>query len=94
MRTRRTFTAEFKREAVALAKERGNLASTARELGISGTSLENWKRELEQSPSNAFPGNGNLRDKDHAFILREIKRLEEENAILKKAIGIFTVREQ
>ncbi len=94
MTERKSYTAEFKREAVRLAKERGNIAATARDLGISDTSLENWKRELEQAPDKAFPGNGNPRDKETAQLQRELKRLKEENEILKKAVGIFTVRPQ
>ena len=31
---RKSFTEEFKREAVRLAKERGNICATARDLGI------------------------------------------------------------
>ena len=89
---RKSYTAEFKREAVRLAKERGNIAAAARDLGVSDTSLENWKRELEQTPENAFPGNGNPRDKETAQLQRELKRLKEENEILKKAVGIFTAR--
>ena len=91
---RKSYTAEFKREAVRLAKERGNIAAAARDLGISDTSLENWKRELEQTPENAFPGNGNPRDKEAAQLQRELKRVKEENEILKKAVGIFTARPQ
>jgi transposase len=94
MNARKSYTEEFKREAVRLAKERGNVAATARDLGISDTSLENWKRQLEQTPENAFPGNGNPRDKETAQLLRENRRLKEENEILKKAVGIFTVRPQ
>ena len=91
---RKSYTAEFKREAVRLAKERGNIAAAARDLGISDTSLENWSRELEQTPENAFPGNGNPRDKETAQLQRELKRVKEENEILKKAVGIFTARPQ
>ena len=91
---RKSYTAEFKREAVRLAKERGNIAAAARDLGVSDTSLENWKRELEQTPENAFPGNGNPRDKEAAQLQRELKRVKEENEILKKAVGIFTARPQ
>ena len=36
MATRREYTAEFKREAVRLAEERGNKSTVARELGIHG----------------------------------------------------------
>jgi transposase len=91
---RKSYTAEFKREAVRLAKERGNIAAAARDLGVSDTSLENWKRELEQKPETAFPGNGNPHDKEAAQLQRENARLKEENEILKKAVGIFTARPQ
>jgi transposase len=91
---RKSYTEEFKREAVRLAQERGNVAATARDLGISDTSLENWKRQLEQTPQNAFPGNGNPRDKELSQLQRDLRRLKEENEILKKAVGIFTVRPQ
>ena len=37
MTERKVYTEEFKREAVRLAKERANLAQTARDLGISDT---------------------------------------------------------
>jgi transposase len=94
MTARKSYTEEFKREAVRLAKERGNLRAAARDLGISDNTLQNWKKQLEQTPDSAFPGNGNPRDKETAQLLRENRRLKEENEILKKAVGIFTVRPQ
>jgi transposase len=94
MTARKSYTEEFKREAVRLAKERGNLRAAARDLGISDNTLQNWKKQLEQTPDTAFPGNGNPRDKETAQLLRENRRLKEENEILKKAVGIFTVRPQ
>jgi transposase len=94
MTARKSFTEEFKREAVRLAKERGNLRAAARDLGVSDNTLQNWKKQLEQTPENAFPGNGNPRDKETAQLQRELRRLKEENEILKKAVGIFTVRPQ
>lgn len=94
MTVRKSFTEEFKREAVRLAKERGNVSATARDLGIGATCLDRWKRELEESPETAFPGNGNPKDQELAKALREIARLKEENEILKKTVGIFTTRRQ
>jgi transposase len=91
---RKSYTEEFKREAVRLAKERGNLAAAARDLGLSDNTLQNWKRQLQQKPENAFPGNGNPHDKETAQLQRENARLKEENEILKKAVGIFTARPQ
>ncbi len=89
---RKQYTDEFKREAVRLAKERGNLAQAARDLGINDTMLQRWKKRLETSPERPFPGNGNAQDPQLAHLQREVARLKEENEILKKAVGIFTSR--
>ena len=90
--SQRTYTEEFKREAVRLANERGNIAATARDLGVSDSSILYWKKQLEQAPDRPFPGQGNPRDQEMAILQRENARLKEENEILKKAVGIFTVR--
>ncbi len=89
---RKVYTDEFKRDAVRLAQERGNLAQTARDLGISDTVLSRWKKALHETPNHPFPGNGNPHDADTARLQREVARLREENEILKKAVGIFTSR--
>jgi transposase len=88
----KTYTEEFKREAVRLAQERGNIAQTARDLGVSDTSILYWKKQLEETPQRPFPGQGNPRDAEMAQLQRENARLKEENEILKKAVGIFTNR--
>ena len=95
---RRSFTEEFKRQAVQLATERGNISAVARDLDIRESVLNRWKRQLQQEaqqsgPGNRpFPGSGNARDQELAKIQRELARVKEENAILKKAVGIFTSR--
>ncbi len=103
---RRSFTEEFKREAVRLAIERGNVSAVARDLGINESvlnrcvcaSAHRWKRQLQQetarpgSQGRPFPGRGNARDEELAKIQRENARLKQENEILKKAVGIFTSR--
>ncbi len=91
---RRSFTEEFKREAVRLAKERGNLSAVARDLGINDSVLQRWKKRLEEGEQRPFPGQGNSRDQEMATLQRENARLKEENEILKKAVGIFTNRPQ
>lgn len=88
----KTYTEEFKREAVRLAQERGNIAQTARDLGISDTSILYWKKQLQEAPQRPFPGQGNPRDVELAQLQKENARLKEENDILKKAVGIFTAR--
>jgi len=88
----KSYTEEFKREAVRLAQERGNIAATARDLGVSDTSILYWKKQLEETPERPFPGQGNPRDVELAQLQRENARLKEEVDILKKAVGIFTNR--
>ncbi len=96
---RRSFTEEFKREAVRLAIERGNVSAVARDLGINESVLNRWKHQVQQQeaqqsgPGNRpFPGRGNARDQEVAKLQRELARVKEENKILKKAVGIFTNR--
>ena len=91
---RRVFTEEFKRDAVRLAKERGNTSQVARDLGVHESVLGRWKRQMEKGEENPFPGQGNPQDPDLAQMKREMARLKEENEILKKAVGIFTVKPQ
>jgi transposase len=53
------YTAEFKREAVRLAQTSGKpIAQVARELGISDTSIHQWRKELADHGGEAFPGSG------------------------------------
>jgi len=89
---RRVFTGEFMRDAVRLAKERGTISQVARDLGVHETVLSRWKRQLDTSPERPFPGQGNPHDPELASLKREMARLKEENEIVKKAVGIFTVR--
>ncbi len=89
---RRTFTQEFKREAVRLATERGNLSAVARNLGIVDSVLARWKKRVEDGQAHPFPGRGNPRDEELSKLQRENARLKEEVEILKKAVGIFTSR--
>ena len=88
--TRRRFTREYKLEAVAAAERAGNVAQTARDLGIRAALIHRWKRELRDDGHRAFPGNGAPRDEEVARLKRELRQAREEVAILKKAVGIVS----
>jgi transposase len=94
MQQRRVFTEDFKRDAVRLAQERGNTSAVARDLGINESLLSKWKKRLEVAPERPFPGRGHPQDLELSALKRENARLKEEVEILKKAVGIFTVRPQ
>ena len=90
MARRRTYTKEFKIEAVRLAEENG-FSQTGRDLGVNRNIIHQWRNQLEQHGQAAFPGQGNTHDDDELDRLRrELSRVKEENAILKKAVGIFS----
>lgn len=58
-KVQKTYTAEFKREAVRLAQTSGKpIAQVARELGISDTSIHQWRKDLAAHGDEAFPGSG------------------------------------
>ena len=88
---RRSYTPEFKEEAVHLAESRG-VSATSRDLGINPSLIHAWKRKMKAKGTRAFPGKGNPRDAELAVLHRKLRRAEEENAILKKAVGILTTR--
>jgi transposase len=90
MSERKTYTDEFKREAVRLCEERGNISAVARDLGIDHSILRDWKRRLASGSDRPFPGKGNPHDAELAQLRRDNVRLREDNEILKKAVGIFT----
>jgi len=86
-RTRRSFSREYKLEAVRAVERSGSVARTARDLGINADLIRRWKRELVGDGPRPFPGNGSPRDEELARLRRENRRLQQENEILKKAVG-------
>ena len=90
MGTRRRFSAEFKREAVALtAQPDVSVAQVARELGIAANLLSRWRRALHTEGAQAFPGKGVARDEEIARLKRELARVRRERDFLKDAAGYF-----
>ena len=59
---RRSFSREFKLEAVRLVRERGvSVAQAARDLDLHQNMLRNWVREFAADPAQAFPGQGQMK---------------------------------
>ena len=79
MRTRRKFSAEYKREAVAMLQSPGVCVSQiAAELGIGANVLGRWRREVRQEQDQAFRGNDRPRDEELALLRRELARVTKE----------------
>ena len=92
---RRRYDRDFKEGAVRLVVEGGrSLRSVARDLGIHENMLHRWKKEYLEDREHAFPGKGHMKPhEEEIFKLKnKIADLEEDRAILKKALAIFSKR--
>lgn len=92
MTKRRTFSREFKVQAVKMITEQGlSVQEVARDLDVGANLLRRWKRQLAADQQQAFPGQGQLpADQEELRRLREEnRRLRMERDILKKATAFF-----
>jgi transposase len=88
MTTRKKYTKEFKLDAISLVRDQNlNIAEASRNLGVSAQMLGRWIKEEENEDGQAFRGNGKLTpDQEQIRTLKaQVKRLEMEREILKKA---------
>lgn len=83
---RRRFTDEFKEEAVQMLLDGHTPASVADRLGLGGTNaLYRWKRQfLRQSGPVASSLEARVQELE-----AELRRVERERDVLKKALAIF-----
>ena len=91
-KTRRTFTREFKVEAVRRITDQGkSLAEVARELDLGESMLRSWKQALAKRGDHASPGKGSppALEEELRGLRAENKRLTMERDILKKATAFF-----
>ena len=88
---RKSYTEEFKREAVQLMETSGKpVAQIARDLGINDNNLYRW-RGLYGGPSEAKT-NGSVSEMEAELkhLRREVEVLRQERDILKKAMSIVS----
>lgn len=85
---RAVYDKQFKMAAVKMAQEvEKSVSETAKELGISGSSLRRWINEYDEYGESAFPWHGNaLFNSTYEVkkLQKQIKELEMENDLLKK----------
>ena len=89
-RSRRRFTAEFKAQAVKRLLEGGRgLSEVATELGIGTGQLSQWRSEHLAADSAEALAARRAEQAETQRLKREVKRLEEEVEILRKAAAFF-----
>jgi transposase-like protein len=89
-RKRRKFDADFKREAVALTKVGDrSVSEVSRDLDLTETALREWVKRTDEEAAPA-PGALSAVEREELLRLRkQVKRLEMEREILKKAAAFF-----
>lgn len=92
-RARRSFTAEFKADAVRLCRagDRG-IRQVARDLGLTETSLRTWVRRADAAPgpaTGAVEALSRAEREELTRLRRENRRVTMERDILKKATEFF-----
>jgi len=92
MTKRKKYTKEFKLDAISLVRDQNlNITEASRNLGISAQMLGRWLKEEESEDGQAFRGNGKLTPEqdENRKLKAQVKRLEMERDILKKATIFF-----
>ena len=83
---RKQYSPEFRTQALARADQDG-VAVTAKELGLHESQIYAWRAKAKLAGQTGEEQQ--LMQSDHARLKREVARLEEENAFLKKAAAYF-----
>ena len=92
MTKRRKYSTEFKLDAIALVLEQNySQAEASRNLGINPNLIPRWIKEAASDDAHAFRGNGKLTPEQEEIrkLKGQVKRLEMEREILKKATVFF-----
>lgn len=89
---RRSFTPEFKREAVKMVEQPGrSLAAVARDLGVERSVLKRWVENFaagRYEKDKALPLKA-AQQQENEQLRRELAKVRMERDILKKALGFF-----
>ena len=92
MTTRKKYTREFKLDAISLVLEQNyTRTEAAKNLGLNANVLGRWIKEHQNDDGQAFRGNGKLTPEQEEIrkLKAQVKRLEMEKEILKKATVFF-----
>jgi transposase len=83
---RKRYSEEFKQQALLRAAKDG-VAAASRDLGLQPAQVYAWRTKAQQQGQDAEVQQ--VLQAEHARLKRELARLEEENAFLKKAAAYF-----
>jgi len=92
--SRSKFDKEFKLMTMELSRTRENMNELAKELGIRVELIYRWRTEFLDKGAGSFPGPGKPKhtpeEAEIAKLKKQLRDVEMERDILKKAISIFS----
>jgi transposase len=91
-RQRRSFTPEFKLEAASLVVDQNySIADACRALDVGASALRRWVKQLEAERGGQAPPSKALTPEQQRIqaLESQVKRLEQEKFILKKATALL-----
>ncbi|TAH59652.1 MAG: transposase [Fermentimonas caenicola] len=89
----RQYTEEFKREIAELVIRSGkSQAQISRETGISNQNISRWVKEYRNNSNTKTEAQGPGWHEYHT-LQEDLRRVQEERDILKKALNIFSRKE-
>ena len=90
-RTHPPYPAEFRAEAVRLARGSDkSIPALAADLGVSSEALRHWLRQADADEGRGQPGDLSADEREELRRLRrEVKVLQQEREILRKAAAYF-----
>ena len=91
-KVRKSYTREFKLDAIALVKEQGySISQAAESLDVNSNVLRNWLNKYQKEPDQSFPGKGQLTPEQQRIreLEKQVRELQMEKEILKKASAFF-----
>ncbi len=91
-RNRRSFTKEFKHEAASLVVSQGySIPEACRAMGVGDTAMRRWIQQLQGEYNGVTPKAQALTPEQQRIqdLEAQVKRLEREKSILKKATALL-----
>jgi transposase len=94
VKPRKKYDKEFKLMAVELIESHKTVPEVSKDLGVSKALLYQWRKSYLKKGQYSFSGNGKKsltpEEAEIERLKKELREVEIERDILKKAVGIFS----